>query len=98
LSYFVGGILEQSSMALKDRWNRLDDGQKAVAALGLAGLAALVIWIVGGLLTLSFASCDVGTCSDGSCWWGCDCGYFASDSPAYGAAVAWHGLRAQAAP
>jgi hypothetical protein len=77
-------------MAFKDRWNGWNDDQQIMAGIVLAGLAALVIWIFGGLLTLSFASCDVGTCSDGSCWWGCDCGYFESDSPAYVKYVAVH--------
>ena len=52
-----------------------DDGAKCLIA---AVVCALAIYIGGGLVSMTFASCPCGSdtsceCSRGVCWWGCDC-------------------------
>ena len=61
-----------------------DDEQAGIVFGGCLAWTVLTIYIVGGLLNLIFATCATGECADGSCWWGCDCGYYGSDSPASG--------------
>ena len=68
------------------------DSDKVAAILVGLMFLALTIWIGGGLLGMLFGSCAVGACSDGSCWWGCECGYYSSDSPAYGVVGSRPGL------
>eukprot|EP01046_Picozoa_sp_COSAG06_P063906 COSAG06_NODE_15040_length_1102_cov_0.988036_1_plen_169_part_01 len=76
---------------------RSDDDEKALCMIAGAILVALTIWLGGGILNLMFATCATGECADGACWWGCDCGYYSSDSPASGV-VGTVGMNAPPAP